>query len=174
MLPNDTQLGVLTIIEIYHFYQMPVLFACKNKTGNLYLATWIEEQETEDVWLYTPLSVDRFIKLRQRQIDLHQAFLQPEDGIVFKVHVSKFASNRDCALPIKADELDASLAPPPESYINLNLLPSIRWESLDQTQGASQQLALWLEARVTPDTLRTYIQRIQTLEARVAELIINP
>ncbi len=39
MLPEGTQLGILTIIEIYHFYNMPVLFACKDKAGNLYLAT---------------------------------------------------------------------------------------------------------------------------------------
>lgn len=176
MLPEGTQLGILTIIEIYHFYNMPVLFACRNKAGNLYLATWTDERETEDLWLYTPLSVERFAQMRNGQIDLHDAFAYPEDGIAFEVHVTKYAdeqglADNDYAIPVKAADLDATLAPPSGNYVNLALLPPIKWETVDQTKGASPQLALWLQNKVSSQTIHTYIQKIQRLEARVAELV---
>lgn len=34
MLPKSTILGTLCIIDIYEFYNKPVLFACQNNTGS--------------------------------------------------------------------------------------------------------------------------------------------
>ena len=133
MLPKNTILGTLTILEIYEFYNMPVLFACKNRTGQLYIAVWVEESANANFWLYTPLSPERFATLRQGQIDLHEAFIQPEDIFVFKVTVPKHISQSATAEAIHSENLDTEWAPLPGDYLDLpSSLPQIVWEDVDQ------------------------------------------
>jgi hypothetical protein len=133
MLPENTILGHLTILEIYEFYNMPVLFACQNRTGHLYLAVWIDETESEDVWLYVPLSFQRLMGLRQGELDLHTAFTQPEDDFALEVTVPKQEAEPAQAQPISVSQLDESWAPLPGEYLDLpDSLPRIVWENVDQ------------------------------------------
>ena len=133
MLPRDTFLGNLKIIEIYEFYNMPVLFACQNNTGHLFLATWIDESETENQWLYTPISVESFIQLRNGDSDLHDAFTLPEDGFVFIVSVTKSTQPDDTVQWVISSTLDPELAPLPREYLDIpDGLPQILWDSVDQ------------------------------------------
>lgn len=133
MLPENTILGTLKIIEIYEFYNMPVLFACKNRTGQLYIAVWIDETVDDSIWLYTPLSPERFIALRQGKVDLHTVFVQPEDIFVFKVIVAKGLSSSATAEAIHIENLDPEWAPLPGEYLDVpNSLPQIAWEDVDQ------------------------------------------
>ncbi len=133
MLPENTILGSLTILEIYEFYNMPVLFACQNRTGHFYLAVWIDETEDDNAWLYVPLSFQRLMGLRQGELDLHDAFVQPEDDFVFKVTVPKHGTNQAQVQPIPAEQLDKSWAPLPGDYLDLpDSLPRVVWENVDQ------------------------------------------
>ena len=60
LLPLDTSLGQLQIFEIYEFYNMPVLFACKNQADTIYLSVWIDETAEANSWLYVSVSPQRF------------------------------------------------------------------------------------------------------------------
>lgn len=133
MLPENTILGTLTMLEIYEFYNMPVLFACRNRTGQLFLAVWIDETADENSWLYVPLSTERFATVRQGKVDLHDAFVQPEDIFVFKVNVPKRLNGSAVAEAIHIENLDIDWAPLPGETLDIpNSLPQIVWENVDQ------------------------------------------
>lgn len=133
MLPENTILGTLKILEIYEFYTMPVLFACQNRSGQLYIAVWVDETTDVNVWLYTPLSPERFMALRQAKVDLHTAFVQPEDIFVFKVTVSKHSPRSASAEAIHIENLDHEWAPLPDEYLDIpSSLPQVVWENVDQ------------------------------------------
>lgn len=133
LLPIDTILGQLQIFEIYEFYNMPVLFACKNQADTIYLAVWIDETDEANIWLYVALSPQRFAKLRAGQLDLHDAFAEPEDGVVLKTVVAKADPHKAQVEPVLASALDASWPPLPGDYLDIPQgLPRILWEHVDQ------------------------------------------
>ncbi len=41
-LPERTILGQLEIIEVYDFYDKPVLFSCKNKSGLIFIVLCVD------------------------------------------------------------------------------------------------------------------------------------
>lgn len=133
MLPIGTSLGQLQIFEIYEFYNMPVLFACKNQADSIYLAVWLDETETEDSWLYVTISPRRFAKIRAGQIDLHDAFAQPEDAVVLQVSVPKDTHVKAQVESIPAIELDASWPPLAGEFLDIPAaLPHVLWDGVDQ------------------------------------------
>ncbi len=133
ILPLDTSLGQLQIFEIYEFYNMPVLFACKNHADTIYLAVWIDEASEENIWLYVSVSPQRFARIRAGQIDLHDAFATAEDGIVLKVTVPKVSLHKAQVDSMLISEMDASWPPLPGDYLDIPLsLPRILWGELDQ------------------------------------------
>lgn len=133
MLPLGTSLGQLQIFEIYEFYNMPVLFACKNQADTIYLSVWLDETDSEDTWLYVSVSPQRFAKIRAGQIDLHDAFADPEDGIVLCVTVPKDEPGKAQVTSIPVTEMDTSWPPLAGDFLDVpGSLPRIRWGSVDQ------------------------------------------
>lgn len=86
-LPKNTSLGKLEIVEVYEYYDRPVLFTCQNQTGILFLAVWANEDDNGDWWFYTPISQRRFEHIRSGAIDLFSAFSKAEDDIVFSIYI---------------------------------------------------------------------------------------
>ena len=82
---NFTQLGNLEIIEIYEYYDQPLLFSCQNAIGQKFLAVLIDETDTVETWLYVPVSENRLNEIRSGKIDLHDAFSKAEDNQVYRV-----------------------------------------------------------------------------------------
>lgn len=131
--PSSTILGKLRIIEIYEFYNMPVLFACKNRTGHIYIAVWIDETQEQDLWLYAPISPERFTMMREGKIDLHDVFTKTEDGFVLEVTVRKTPELFSEIKRVPVEELDESWAPPSGDYLDIpDSLPRVLWEHVDQ------------------------------------------
>jgi hypothetical protein len=84
-LPESTILGILKLIEVYEFYDQPCLFSCKNLSGQVYLALWVDSSEVEDIWLYAPVSSERFNHIKNGKVDLKTVFTHSEDAFVFEV-----------------------------------------------------------------------------------------
>ena len=82
---NIPDLGRLEIIEIYDYYDQPILFACKNAAGHLHLVVAADENDQHETWLYVRVSAERLNLIRSGAIDLHDAFADPEDGRLFQV-----------------------------------------------------------------------------------------
>lgn len=110
LLPRATHLGNLQTIEIYVYVDRPCLFSCRNATGHLFLAVWIDETEVDNLWLYVPVSESRFQAIRTGEVDLHDAFLGSEDGFVYQVQVS-CDDRPDRVEVIPGDTLDRSWLP---------------------------------------------------------------
>lgn len=125
--PNFTQLGNLQIVEVYEFYDRPLLFSCRNSTGHHFLALLIDETETEEVWLYAPVSETRFAQIRAGKIDLHDAFAKAEDDRLYEIHAPhlqaspvefRFISVQDVpedVLPLTGESLDIKVQTLPEA-----------------------------------------------------------
>jgi hypothetical protein len=85
LLPESTQLGKLEIIEVYEYYDVPCLFACRNASEQIFLAVWASQTKEMGKWLYVPMSIGRFQRVRSGNIDIRDAFLTAEDGFVYEV-----------------------------------------------------------------------------------------
>jgi hypothetical protein len=86
-LPESTILGILKLIEVYEFYDQPCLFSCQNLSGQVYIALWVDSSETEDIWLYAPVSSERFNHIKNGEVDLKTLFTHSEDAFVFEVSI---------------------------------------------------------------------------------------
>ena len=87
-------IGTTKLIESYSYYDQPVLFACKNEHGHIFIAVCSEETDDSEIWLYVGLSLKRFEIIRKGGIDLFDTFAQPEDGFIYRVeeHLADISS----------------------------------------------------------------------------------
>ncbi len=120
LLPQLTNLGKLEIIEVYVYYDQPCLFSCKNLTGHIFLAVWIDETEVEDIWLYVPISKQRFQSIRSGEIDLRDAFLKSEDSFVYKVIIPQ-ENLPSLVETIQSDRLNEDWLPVAGEYLECEL-----------------------------------------------------
>lgn len=86
-LPERTILGQLEIIEVYDFYDKPVLFSCKNKSGLIFIVLSVDSSDSAEIWLYSPVSSSRFQSLVQGRVELRDIFIDTEDAFVYQVEV---------------------------------------------------------------------------------------
>lgn len=119
MLPESTVLGELKIIEVYEFYIQPALFACMNRTKQVYLAVWIDDKAEASRWLYVALSPSRFSDVRRGEVSLRQAFAEPEDGVVLDVLVPSDPEQTSRVNPIPADQVEDAWLPLPGECLDI-------------------------------------------------------
>jgi len=86
-LPERTILGQLEIIEVYDFYDKPVLFSCKNKSGLVFIVLCVDSSDSAEIWLYSPISLSRFQSAVQGEVELRNIFIDTEDAFVYQVEV---------------------------------------------------------------------------------------
>jgi hypothetical protein len=86
-LPQNTELGALKMVQVYEYYDKPLLFACQNEFGHLFLGLYDGEEGTQEQWLYLPISAQRHLSIHMGVIDLRSAFLRAEGGYVYWVVV---------------------------------------------------------------------------------------
>jgi hypothetical protein len=109
----------MEIIETYEFYDKPVLFACRNAAGHIYVTVLADETEGFETWLYVAMSMDRFVHVRSGAIDLRSAFVLSEDGIVFRVRINSEHPQDAQVEPTPGQELDDSELPLAGEYLRL-------------------------------------------------------
>ncbi|MDB9445207.1 DUF6575 domain-containing protein [Anabaena sp. CS-542/02] len=86
-LPERTILGQLEIIEVYDFYDKPVLFSCKNKSGLIFIVVCVDSSDFAEIWLYAPVSSSRFQSVIKGDVELRHIFAQTEDAFVYQVEI---------------------------------------------------------------------------------------
>lgn len=86
-LPEGTILGQLEIIEVYDFYDKPVLFSCKNKSGLIFIAIYVDDSDVAEIWLYASISSSRFKNVVQGRVELRNIFIDTEDAFVYQVEI---------------------------------------------------------------------------------------
>ena len=78
MLPENTELGKLTMVEYYEYYDCPLMFLARNIIGERFLACAVEETAVEAKFLYAKISKEELEKLKNKEIDYRTAFLNSE------------------------------------------------------------------------------------------------
>ena len=158
---NISELGRLKIIEVYDYYDQPLLFSCQNVAGHLYLVVAADENDQHEVWLYAGVSAERLNLIRSGAIDLHDAFAGPEDGVLLQV------------IAPYADQSPLRIEPIQPNQISEDMLP-MRGERLDlKTQmlpllGGSEEVAKTRRQEILNLTLN--FNRVSKTEAPVAAL----
>ena len=78
-------LGQLLVVEVYEYYDEPVLFCARSDTDQLFLAVLSEDPKGgPKTWLYAPLSRAKLENLRNGAVSLYEAFRFPEDGLLLR------------------------------------------------------------------------------------------
>jgi hypothetical protein len=84
---NIPELGKLEIVEIYEYYDQPVLYSCKNASRHFYLVVAAAEDAQFLTWLCVAVSTEQLNLIRSGEIDLHDAFADSENPYAIQVKV---------------------------------------------------------------------------------------
>lgn len=148
-LPQSTHLGKLELIEVYEFYDQPILFSCRNASDAIFMGVFADEDDDFETWLYVGVSPQRFKQIRSGAIDLHDAFSEVEDGIIFQI---KMPHNEQIpeSMPISATQIPDDMLPLSGEFINLETptLPELDEDIERKSRQIRQEivsLALYLD-----------------------------
>jgi hypothetical protein len=131
LLSDNPLFGPLDIVEVYEYYDQPILFTCKSITGSYYLVVWLgeifsddeddeddEDGDEGDKWLFAPMSQQRFESVRSGLIDLHAAFARVETGVLYTV-IEPISPRTSTTTPDRVESIDPSLFPQEGEFLNL-------------------------------------------------------
>jgi hypothetical protein len=121
VLPENTFLGALEIVEIYEYLDRPLLFACKNTTDSLYIVLHESETDTFDRWIYVNVSLSRFEAIRIGSVDLRAAFKDAENEFVFLINLPHDPSVSAEIRALPAAELQDQQLPDAGERLNLTV-----------------------------------------------------
>ena len=121
-LPESTILGILKLIEVYEFYDQPCLFSCQNLSGQVYIALWVDSSETEDVWLYAPVSSERFNNIKNGEVDLKTVFTHSEDAFVFEMSIPFDDQKATTVKALACSDLTEDQLPEAHQFIQSEIL----------------------------------------------------
>ncbi len=135
-LPQLTHLGKLELIEVYEFYDQPILFSCRNASDAIFIGVFADEDDDFETWLYIGVSPHRFQRIRSGAIDLHDAFSEVEDGVIFQIKIPH-DGQIPASMPISAAQIPDNMLPLPGEFINLEptlseLGEDLKWKSLQK------------------------------------------
>lgn len=116
VLPENTCLGKLQLIEVYEYLDGARLFLTKNKTGFTFLVYWCDEKVNATGWLYLPISRTRLTQLKQREMMLNAAFKAPETNYYYLAYTGH-ENGKDTAKMIYPAKLDPDFIPPKGYYL---------------------------------------------------------
>ena len=138
-LPQSTHLGKLELIEVYEFYDQPILFSCRNASDAIFMGVFADEDDNFETWLYVGVSPHRFRQIRSGAIDLHNAFSEVEDGVVFQIKVPH-DEQMPVSMSIPATQIPDDILPLPGEFINLETptLPELD-EDIERKSSQTRQ-----------------------------------
>ena len=120
---NIPELGELEIVEIYDYYNVPILFSCRNSASHLYIVIFADHLSEYEMWLYAEVSLTRLNLIRSGVVNLHDAFSKPEMGRLLKAMIPHSNSAEFNSEYITPDQLHSNVFPPISKYLNLGDTP---------------------------------------------------
>lgn len=118
--PNLRLFGHLKLLEVYEFYDVPVLVSCRTLTGSIYLAVAVKDSAEAEDWLYVALSHERFVQVRSGRIDLRSAFTSPENGVAFLATVPRDTAVEATVKALEPHSISDELLPAEGEFLNLS------------------------------------------------------
>lgn len=133
-------LGTLYIDEVFFFYEEPQVFNCESKTGQKYLALLTDMDIKE--WLLVPLSEAQLSLLKSNRISIREAYINPEDNLIWKV-INNGNTNNATATKILPTDLIESDLPEADVYIDYTsdeLMPIINNDLVEIAQKEKRDI----------------------------------
>ena len=118
---NIPELGKLEIIEVYEYYDQPVLYSCKNAAGHFYLVVAAAEDAKFLTWLCVAVSTERLNLIRSGKIDLHDAFADSENPYAIQVKVPYEEHASVLTDFIQSNQIPEDMLPIPGEYLELEI-----------------------------------------------------
>lgn len=119
-LPAGTPLGRLKVLEVYHYFDDPKLFACANASGQKFLVFWLGDEAGADKWLYVPVSDTRLREVRSGVFGLRRACKEPEDGFVWVVETPFQPNGKAGPTAFDPSQLPDEYFPAEDSFLSLD------------------------------------------------------
>ncbi len=145
LLPRETALGHLQLLEVYDYYDGPRLFAARNVVGTTFFVLWADDLQDQEVWLYVPVSEERLLQLREGSLSIREAFLKAEDGILHKVVQPKGAGDVRAEV-LRSADLALEWLPPEGDRIQLALDRDAK-EHIGVIEGPEAEEVDWIRRR---------------------------
>lgn len=139
--PQFTDLGKLEIIEVYEYYDRPLLFSCKNALGHIYVALLVDENDESETWYYVGVSKTRFDHIRTGGIDLRTTFAKPEDGVVIQVEIGYSESQKTNITRVPIEQIKDEFLPAPDEFLksSSDTLPLLVESLVEKAQQAKRE-----------------------------------
>lgn len=130
ILPEETILGKLEVLEVFEHYDFPRIFSCRNQTSQVYFVISISDDEEALEWIYLPVSISRYNALCENGISLRSGILESENGFVFVVKTNMNGHAKvEHRIPEQIPESDlpsatyklSSQRPPEDAFFEVNV-----------------------------------------------------
>ncbi len=105
MQPRDLSLGTLELVEVYDYFDEPILWSCINERDQRFVVLLAASDGNRKVWLYSPVSPSRLSALREGKLSTHDVFRAAEGGALFSATWLRGDRSWQC------DWVDASAVP---------------------------------------------------------------
>lgn len=135
----------LETIEVYIYYDRPLLFACQDILSQKYLALFVDVDEHDnETWIYVALSPRRFIMARSGGLDLFTTFGKPENGFVYCLKITQ--DHNEISIEIlEESQIKPEWLPKPGVRLELKTDPLQKKEKLRAIQSFRESLYLKLD-----------------------------
>lgn len=130
----------LRILEVFEFYDSPILYSAVTRTGQIYLARMISTGQQSTNWYYVELSADKYRSLRNGRLTIRDAFLESENGFV--IHCVVNADNKLTISVLEARTLSDKYLPEQDerlAYTDI-WLPPLTTDTSQSAQSAARQV----------------------------------
>ena len=120
---NIPELGELEIVEVYDYYNGPILFSCQNSASHLYMVIFADHLPEYEMWLYAEVSLMRLNLIRSGVVNIHDTFSKPEMGRLLKAMIPHDNSAEFNSGYITPDQLHSDIFPPISKRLDLGDTP---------------------------------------------------
>lgn len=114
VLPQNTKLGELKLVEVYINYDFPRIFCAIDSLGQKYLAYWCEDNDDSFDWFYLPISEEQLDNIVQNKVSIYEAYTSVRNS-VFLVNTPHSGKNDSAEI---VELVDDSLLPEKDVFLN--------------------------------------------------------
>lgn len=107
----------LTPVEVFDFYDRPTFYSCRDKTGQLFIVYWADEELETKSWLYLRISEDRYVQLKNGNITIFDALSRPEEGFAYVV---KTINSEFSVSQLESTKIPHEWLPPQDDKLHLH------------------------------------------------------
>jgi hypothetical protein len=115
MLFTNGSITELERLEVFDYYDVPILFTCIDGYGQIYLVVMLSYGDQEEEWLYIKVSRERLAAMKAGEMDIYTAFREQEQGGVC-IEAHKYTGQHSTII-VNCDEVPDEWLPEKGDYL---------------------------------------------------------